>query len=224
MATDLPHLLLTVLPFALASMVSPLTIIIVMAVLSATKRRALKAVLFAITYATVFSAICLSLVAVGSAATIGGNPSSAIAGIDVFLGVILLYIAGRSLTWGVGTPLVRSFNPDAMSVAGAVSMGVLFSASNFSSLIPALAASKDIGVAAVPPFDKTVAFVFLLVIALSWVWAPVVIYLVTPNNFDRLLDPVMRFLRRHGGKLMAAVLFLIGLYLIVRGVTGLAML
>ena len=49
MATDLPHLLLTVLPFALASMVSPLTIIIVMAVLSATKRRALKAVLFAIT-------------------------------------------------------------------------------------------------------------------------------------------------------------------------------
>jgi hypothetical protein len=98
-------------------MVSPLTIIIVMAVLSATKRRALKAVLFAITYATVFSAICLLLVAVGSAATIGGNPSSAIVGIDVFLGVILLNIAGRSLTRGVGTPLVRSFNPDAMSVA-----------------------------------------------------------------------------------------------------------
>jgi hypothetical protein len=222
MATDLPHLLLTVLPFALASMVSPLTIIIVMAVLSATKRRALKAVLFAITYATVFSAICLLLVAVGSAATIGGNPSSAIAGIDVFLGVILLYIAGRSLTKGVGTPLVRSFDPDAMSVAGAVSLGVLFSASNFSSLIPALAASKDIGVAAVPPFDKTIAFVFLLVIALSWVWAPVTIYLVTPNNFDRLLDPVIRFLRRYGGQLMAAVLFLIGLYLVIRGVTGFA--
>jgi hypothetical protein len=177
MATDLPHLLLTVLPFALASMLSLLTIIIVMAVLSATKRRALKAVLFAITYATVFSAICLLLVAVGSAATIGGNPSSAIAGNDVFLGVILLYIVGRSLTKGVGTPLVRSFDPGAMSVAAAVSLGVLFRASNFSSLIPALAASKDTGVAAVPPFDKTIAFVFLLVIALSWVWAPVVISL-----------------------------------------------
>jgi hypothetical protein len=68
-----------------------------------------------------FSAICLLLVAVGSAATIGGNPSSAIAGIDVFLGVILLYIAGRSLTKGVGTPLVRSFDPDAMTVAVAAS-------------------------------------------------------------------------------------------------------
>jgi Sap, sulfolipid-1-addressing protein len=220
MATDLPHQLLTVLPFALASMVSPLTIIIVMAVLSATKRRALKAALFAITYATVFSAICLLLVAVGSAGTIGGNPSSAIAGIDVFLGIIQLYIAGRSLTKGVGTPLVRSFDPDAMSVAGAVSLGVLFSASNFSSLIPALAASKDIGGAAVPPLDKVTALVFLLAIAMSWVWAPVAVYLVTPNNFDRLFDPVIRFLRGHGGQLMAAVLFLIGLYLLVRGVTS----
>ncbi|MFZ0926185.1 MAG: hypothetical protein WCE82_02770 [Halobacteriota archaeon] len=116
----------------------------------------------AITCATVFWAICLLLVAVGSAATIGGKPSSVTAGIDVVLGVILLYIAGRSLTKGVGTPLVRSFDPDAMSVAAVVSMSVLFSASNVSSLIPALAASKDIGVAAVLPFDKTVAFIFLL--------------------------------------------------------------
>jgi hypothetical protein len=222
MATDLFYLLLTVLPFALASMVSPLAIITVMAVLSATKRRALKAILFAITYAAVFSAICLLLVGVGSAATIGGKPSSVTAGIDVVLGVILLYVAGRSLIKGMSTPLARSFDPDAMSVVAVLSMGVFFSASNFSSLIPALAASKDIGVAAVPPVDKTVAFVFLLAISLSWVWAPVAVYLVTPNNFDRLLDPVIRFLRRHGGQLMAAVFFLIGLYLVVRGVTAFA--
>ncbi|MGA3360242.1 MAG: GAP family protein [Halobacteriota archaeon] len=220
MATDLFHLLLTVLPFALASMTSPLTLIAVMAVLSATTRRALKAVVFAITYAAVFSAICLVLVAIGSAATIGGNPSPATVGFDVVLGVILLYVAGRSLTKEVSTPLLRSFNPDAMSAVAAASMGVLFSASNFSSLIPALAASKDIGVAAVSPFDKTIALVFLLAIAVSWVWAPVAVYLVTPNNFDRLFDPVIRVLRKHGGQLMAAVLFLIGLYLLVRGVTG----
>jgi hypothetical protein len=48
------------------------------------------------------------------------------------------------------------------------------------------------------------------------------VYLVTPNNFDRLFDPVIRFFRGHGGQLMAAVLFLIGLYLLVRGVTGFA--
>jgi len=220
MATDLLHLLLTVLPFAIASMVSPLTLIVVMAVLSATTRRALKAVFFAITYSAVFSAICLLLVAFGSAATIGGKPSPATVGFDVVLGVLLLYIAGRSLTKGVTTPLLRSFDPDAMSVAAAVSMGAIFSVSNFSSLIPALAASKDIGVAVVSPLDKVVAFVFLLAIAMSWAWGPVAVYLVTPNNFDSLFDPVIRFLRRHGGQLMAAVLFLIGLYLLVRGVTG----
>ena len=73
-----------------------------------------------------------------------------------------------------------------------------------------------------PPFDKAVAFVFLLAIALSWVWVPVAIYLVTPKNFDRLLDPVIRLLRKRGGQMIAAVFFLIGLYLLFRGVTGFA--
>jgi DNA-binding transcriptional LysR family regulator len=109
-----------------------------------------------------------------------------------------------------------------MSVAAVVAMGIIFSASNFSSLLPALAASKDIGVAVAPPFDKAIAFVFVLVIAMSWVWAPVAVYLVTPKNFDRLFDPVIRLLRRHGGQMMAAVFLLIGLYLIFRGVTGFA--
>ena len=219
MATDLAHLLLTVLPFALASMVSPLAVITVMEVLSTTTRRALNAVLFAITYATVFSAVCFLLLAIGSAATSGGKPSVVTVGIDVVFGLVLLFEAGRSLTKGSTS---RSFDPDAMNLTAVVSMGVFFSASNFSSLIPALAASKDIGVAAVPPFDKAVAFVFLLAIALSWVWVPVAIYLVTPKNFDRLLDPVIRLLRKRGGQMMAAVFFLIGLYLLFRGVTGFA--
>jgi hypothetical protein len=219
MATDLAHLLLTVLPFALASMVSPLAVITVMAVLSATTRRALKAVLFAITYATVFSAVCFLLVAIGSAATSGGTPSAVTVGIDVVFGLVLLFAAGRSLMKGSAS---RSFDSNAMNLTAVLSMGVFFSASNFSSLIPALAASKDIGVAAVPPFDKAVAFVFLLAIALSWVWVPVAIYLVTPKNFDRLLDPVIRLLRKRGGQMMAAVFFLIGLYLLFRGVTGFA--
>jgi hypothetical protein len=216
-ATDLAHLLLTVLPFALASMVNPLAVITIMAVLSATNRRALKAVLFTVTYAAVFSAVCLLLVAIGSAATSGGKPSAVTVGIDLVFGVVLLYVAGRSLTRRSAS---RSFDPDALGLAAVVSMGVFFSASNFSSLIPALAAGKDIGVVAVPPLDKAIAFGFLLAVTLSWVWVPVAMYLVTPANFDRLLDPVIRVLRRRGGQMMAAVFFLIGLYLLYRGVTG----
>ena len=215
--TDLSHLLLTVLPFALASMVSPLAVVTIMAVLSGTERRALKAILFATTYAAVFSAICLLLLAIGSAATTGGKPSVATVSIDIILGAILLYAAGRSLTQKSAS---RSLDPDAMSTAAVVSMGVIFSASNLSSLIPALAASKDIGVAAVSPFDKAVAFVFMLVIALSWVWVPVAVYLIAPSHFDQYLDPVIRFLRRHGGQMIAAVFFLIGVYLLARGIIG----
>ncbi|HYA32879.1 MAG TPA: GAP family protein [Candidatus Bathyarchaeia archaeon] len=216
MATNLAQLLLSILPFALASMVSPLAIITVMAVLSATTQRAVKAALFTITYAAAFSSVCLLLLAIGSAATSGGTPSRLTAGIDIIAGIILLYAAGRSLRRGTAS---KSLNPEAMSVAAVVSMGVLFSAGNVSSLIPALVAGKDIGVAAVPPIDKAIAFAFLLIIALSWVWVPVAVYLVTPSDFDRLLDPVIRFLRQHGGQMMAAVFLLIGLYLIFRGAT-----
>lgn len=80
--TDLSHLLLTVLPFALASMVSPLAVVTIMAVLSGTERRAFKAILFAATYAAVFSAICLLLLTIGSAATTGGKPSVATVSIE----------------------------------------------------------------------------------------------------------------------------------------------
>jgi small-conductance mechanosensitive channel len=99
-------------------------------------------------------------------------------------------------------------------------MGVLFSASNFSSLIPALAASKDIGVAAVPPFDKVIAFVFLIAITLCWCWGPLAVYAVTPRNFDRIFDPIIRFLKEHGSQLIAAVFFLVSIFLIARGVTS----
>jgi len=42
---------------------------------------------------------------------------------------------------------------------------------------------------------------------------------VTPKNFDRIFDPIIRFLKEHGSQLIAAVFFVIGIYLIGRGVT-----
>jgi hypothetical protein len=84
--------------------------------------------------------------------------------------------------------------------------------------LPALAASKDVGVALVPPFDKAIAFILVIIITLSWLWGPLAIFLITPGHFDQYLAPVIRFLRKHGGQLMAAVFFLVGIYLLSRGI------
>jgi hypothetical protein len=72
-----------------------------------------------------------------------------------------------------------------------------------------------------PPLDKAIAFIVTMVIALCWLWGPLAIFLITPKHFDQYLDPVIRFLRKHGGQLMGAVFFLVGIYLFSRGVIGL---
>ena len=216
--TDLSQLLLVVVPLAIASMVSPVAVITVMAVLSAGEHRARNGVLFVATYGIVFSLICLVFLAVGHVTTSGGKPSLTTVSIDIILGVLLLYASARSL---LKKKESKEASVKTIGAATVVLGGAVFGVGNIFSSIPALAASKDIGVAIVPPFDKAIAFIITMTIALCWLWGPLAIFLITPQHFDQYLDPVIRFLRKHGGQLMAAVFFLVGIYLLSRGVIGL---
>jgi|GEM_PF-292862 len=213
--TDLSSLILDVLPFALASMVSPVPLIIVMTLLSASAS-AHRVILFATTYIVVFAAISLAF---GSIAAAVGKPSAVSAGVDLVLGIILIYVSARSLR---RPNVARSLDPGTMRTGAIAAMGVALAASNFSSLLPVLAASKDISIAAVPPADKAIAFFFMLAIAVSWIWVPVAMYFIAPSHFDQYLNPVITFLNKHGGQLMAVVFFVIGVYLLIRGVSSLA--
>jgi hypothetical protein len=216
--TDLSQLLLVVIPLAIASMVSPVAVITVMAVLSGGEHRARNGVLFVATYGVVFSLICLVFLAVGHLTTSGGKPSLTTVSIDIILGLLLLYASAREL---LKKKESKAANIKTIGAATVVLGGMVFGFGNIFSSLPALAASKDIGVALVPPLDKAVAFIVTMVIALCWLWGPLAIFLITPKHFDQYLDPVIRFLRKHGGQLMGAVFFLVGIYLLSRGVIGL---
>jgi hypothetical protein len=149
--------------------------------------------------------------------TSGGKPSLTTVSIDIILGALLLYASARSL---LKKKEPKGAGAKAIGAAAIMSAGVLFGIGNIFSSLPALAASKDIGVAIVPPLDKAIAFILTMIIALCWLWGPLAIFLVTPQHFDQYLDPVIRFLRKHGGQLMAAVFFLVGIYLLSRGIIG----
>jgi cytochrome c biogenesis protein CcdA len=212
-------MLLVVIPLAIASMVSPVAVITVMAVLSGGEHRARNGVLFVATYGIVFSLICLVFLAVGHLTTSGGKPSLTTVSIDIILGLLLLYASAREL---LKKKESNAANIKTIGAATVVLGGMVFGFGNIFSSLPALAASKDIGVAVVPPLDKAIAFIVTMVIALCWLWGPLAIFLITPKHFDQYLDPVIRFLRKHGGQLMAAVFFLVGIYLLSRGVIGLS--
>jgi len=107
-------------------------------------------------------------------------------------------------------------------------MGIALGFGNIFSSLPAFAASKDIGVGVLSLHDKTVAFFLLMAIAVL-VLGPLAIYAVTPRNFDRIFDPrifdpVIRFLKKHGSQLIASVFFIVGIFLIARGITSAMML
>jgi hypothetical protein len=220
MAT-LPQLLEDVIPLAVASMVSPLAVIMVMTVLSSAQHRLKKGTIFVATYCSVFSLICLVVLAVGSLTTTGGKPSLTTVTIDIILGLLLLYASARSL---LKKQESRTFDATAMGTGALVSMGIAVGFGNISSSLPVLAASKDIGVAVLSVYDKAIAFFFAMAIALCWSWGPLAVCAVTPQNFDRIFDPIIRFLKEHGSQLIAAVFFVIGIYLIGRGVTAAMML
>ncbi|MGB8310669.1 MAG: GAP family protein [Halobacteriota archaeon] len=216
--SGLSQVLTTVIPLAIASMVSPLAIITVITVLSAGSNRAKKGVLFVSTYFLTFAVICIIFLAIGSATTSGGMPSLTTASIDIILGILLLYASARSLLKKGET---KTFDPSTMGATAIASMGAFFGVGNIFSSLPALAASKDIGVAVISPLDKAIAFVITMVIALCWSWVPLAIYIASPKNFDRYLNPVTGWLRKHGGQLIAAVFLLVGVYLLVRGISDL---
>ena len=220
MAT-LPQLLEDVIPLAVASMISPLAVIMVMTVLSSAQHRLKKGTIFVATYCSVFSLICLVVLAVGSLTTTGGKPSLTTVTIDIILGLLLLYASARSL---LKKQESRTFDATAMSTGALVSMGIAVGFGNISSSLPVLAASKDIGVAVLSVYDKAIAFFVTMAIALCWSWGPLAVCAVTPQNFDRIFDPIIRFLKEHGSQLIAAVFFVIGIYLIGRGVTTAMML
>ena len=217
----LPQLLGVVIPLAIASMISPLAIITVMTVLSSAEHRLKKGTIFVAMYCAAFSLICLVFVAIGSLTTTGGKPSVATVTIDFILGFLLLYASARSL---LKKGESKTFDATAMGTRGFVSMGIAFGFGNIFSSLPALAASKDIGVVVLSVHDKAIAFFLVMAITLCWLWGPLVVFAVTPRNFDRIFDPIIRFLKKHGSQIIAAVFFLVGIFLVARGVTSAMML
>jgi len=111
-----------------------------------------------------------------------------------------------------------------MGTGALVSTGIAVGFGNISSSLRGLAASKDIGVAVLSVYDKAIAFFLAMAIGLCWSWGPLAVCAVTPQNFDRIFDPIIRFLKKYGSQLIAAVFFVIGIYLIVRDVTSAMML
>lgn len=99
--------------------------------------------------------------------------------------------------------------------------GVALMATNFSSIMPLIVASKDIGEAAVPAPEKVFVLIAAIAVIMAPVLVPALIVAVFPRQSDAVLGGLRRFLDRWGKWVVVAVFAVLGVYLVVRGVLDL---
>ncbi|MEN4018215.1 MAG: GAP family protein [Methanobacterium sp.] len=222
--SDLSALLTSILPLALGAAVSPTVLIGIILILSITKRPKLNGVAFYIGSIILLLIVVALGVFVSKGAVIasGTMPSTTSAYFDIVLAVLLILLGIRRTRKEDKGPDKDKFKEDASpsAVKGFIkSMGFGFGlfVINFTTTILVFAAGKDIGLSPAPLFDKLIVIIALTIITLLVVEIPLLIYILMPKTANKALAPVNIWMQKNGKYLMAAIFFVFGIYLLVKG-------
>ena len=226
--SDLSSLLTSVLPLALGAAVSPTVLIGIILILSITKRPKLNGIAF-YTGSIILLLIIVALGVFVSKAivlTTGTHSSTASVYFDIILGILLILLGIRRARKEDKDPDKDKFKEDASISAGkAFIKSMIFGFGlfiiNFTTTILVFAAGKDIGLSAAPIFDKLIVVVILTIITLLVVEIPLLIYILVPKTANKLLEPVNIWMQKNGKYLMAAIFFVFGIYLLIKGAMSL---
>lgn len=209
------ELLSKVIPLAIAAAINP-TGILVLTALLATARRA--GLFLCIGFCAVFVGFGVVVLAFGL--QLGLTPSTGTAIIDLVAAVLIAYVGLRALR-KKPKPAADKKRKKPMGAAEGFAAGAALAASDFSSVIPYLDALKEMMIATVTKLDAWLALALFLVIMLAPMVLPTVLVFAAPKSADKVLDPVRRVLQKHGNTIIAAVCFVIAVYLAEKGIRGL---
>lgn len=222
--SDFSTLLTSVLPLAFGAAVSPTVLIGIILVLSISKKPKFNGIAF------YFGSIILLLIVValgvfvsnGVALASGSQPSATSAYFDIILGILLILFGIRRIKKEDKGPNEERFREGESKSAASqfikyMILGFLMFLINFTTTILVFAAGKDIGLSTAPLIDKLIVIAILTIITLIVVEIPLLIYILFPKTADKVLHPVDVWMQKNSRYLMAAVIFVFGFYLLVKG-------
>ncbi|HEV2971380.1 MAG TPA: GAP family protein [Pirellulales bacterium] len=218
------QLLFKVLPLALASAVSPASLAVSLVLLGGKIRPRMKAFAYLLGGALVALAFTLFGLLLASGPSPATGPH-AHAVIDAVLGSLLLALSvvalaikpskdGRDLS-GLDSQSERR------QLGTCALMGLLAMGLNVSSLVPFLAAVREVGRAVVSMEVKGIALGVAWLLLLLPMILPLVIYLIAPKAAARILTPVSIAATKYGRYLVAAICLILGSVFIWEGIKGL---
>ena len=224
--SEFSALLIDILPLAFGAAVSPTVLIGIILVLSITKRPKLNGIAFYIgSIILLLIVVALgALVAKGASIATGSHPSTASAYFDVILALILILIGIRRVVKEDKGPDEDRFKQDkpisaSKSFIEAMIFGFGLFVINFTTTILVFAAGKDIGLSSAPLLDKLIIIVILTIITLLVIEVPLLVYVLVPKTANKLLEPLKIWMQKNGKYLMAAIFFVFGIYLLIKGLT-----
>jgi len=88
---------------------------------------------------------------------------------------------------------------------------------NFITTILVIYASSRIAISSVNWPGKTISLILLVIITLLLVETPLIVCFLMPQNANEILSKLNNWIKKHGHLLTAGLLFVLGVYLIIKG-------
>jgi hypothetical protein len=216
------------LPFAVGVAISPIPIIAIILMLLSARAGANSASFLAGWVVGVAGASIVLLAVSGTLSTdSSGAPSSTSSTIKLVLGVVLLAMAARRFrqrpSAGQDAELPAWMSGiDSLTPVKAAGLGVALAAVNPKNVLLIAGAMVGISQIDLTRSDQVVVVAVFVVIAVSTVVAPVVIYRVAGERAQHLLDAMKAWLTTNNAAVMAVLLLILGVVLVGKGIAGLS--
>lgn len=221
-------LLAETVPLALGAAISPILLLMTVAMLSGQGRTG-RTLAFLCGATVPLVAVAVAVIVAGAALSFRASPH-ALAVVDLLLAALLFLLAGRALaralrerqgSASVAAPADDSSRHAGVAPARAFAVGIGATATNITSLILFLPAVKDVAAAPVALGTRALVAAVLIVITLAMVWLPLSLSLLAPGSADRVLARLAAAFRRNRRRTVIALGFGFGAYLLIRGLGGL---
>lgn len=210
-------LLAETVPLALAAAISPVLFLLQLNTLTGPRPISRGA---ALTAGAAVVLIVVSTIGVALGGTGFSGRETLQATINILFGVLLILVGLRAL---LRPPKPKPPEPDEKPkgvgrsfVAGAA--GMASNVTTFALYIPALALIAGSGL---PPGQRSLAGLIILLITLMIVWVPLVVAAVVPGATTRLLPALGGWMTRNNRWIQVVLCFGFGIWLLVKGVTSL---
>lgn len=221
---ELLTLLLDIIPIGLVAAISPTTFAVLIVLLSLSKRpKTSGAGFLAGSLIVVLLAGILGFLAAGSVVYLTKSDPGPVRGwVDVILGAVVLYYGANIIfkkkelfeTMEISDKPPKS--PSSEFVGSMVLAMGLFALNFITTVLVFLGGSK-IALAQVDFVGKILSMVVLLALTLSLVEIPLLIYVFRPQKADKILYKLNQWIKKNGYYLTAALVIIMGIYMLYNG-------